>query len=91
MALPPSDLDTTVVVSGASAGIGSELARELARRGYNLVLVARRAERLRELAEQLRLSHGIHAEVEVCDLTDAAARGELIARLAAGERRVVGV
>jgi uncharacterized protein len=91
MALPPPTLDDTVVVTGASAGIGSELARELARRNYNLVLVARRAERLRELAEELRLSHGIHADVEVCDLTDAQARRELVARLSAGEREVAGV
>jgi uncharacterized protein len=84
-------LEDTVVITGASAGIGSELARELARRNYNVVLVARRAERLRELAEELRLSHGIHADVESCDLTDAEARRELIARLNAGDREVVGV
>ncbi len=91
MALPPPSLDNTVVVTGASAGIGTELARELARRNYNLVLVARRAERLRELAEELRLSHGVHADVETVDLTDAEARRELIARLEAGEREVAGV
>ncbi len=91
MALPPPTLDDTVVVTGASAGIGSELARELARRNYNVVLVARRAERLRELAEELRLSHGIHADMEPCDLTDAGARRELVERLLAGEREVVGV
>jgi short-subunit dehydrogenase len=91
MALPPPDLDTTVVVTGASAGIGSELAHELARRGYNLVLIARRADRLSELAEELRLSFSVHADVEACDLTDAVARRELVARLAAGEREVVGV
>jgi uncharacterized protein len=91
MALPPPTLDNTVVVTGASAGIGSELARGLAQRSYNVVLVARRAERLRELAEELRLAHGIHADVETCDLTDAAARRELVARLEAGEREVVGV
>jgi short-subunit dehydrogenase len=91
MALPPPALDNTIVVTGASAGIGTELARELARRSYNVVLVARRAERLSELAEELRLSHGIHADVEPCDLTDAGARRDLVARLLAGAREVVGV
>jgi short-subunit dehydrogenase len=91
MALPPPTIDTTVLVTGASAGIGAELTRELTSRAYNVVLVARRAERLRELAEELRLTHGIHADVEPCDLADPGARGELVARLEAGERRVVGV
>lgn len=91
MALPAPTIDSTVLVTGASAGIGAELARELARRGYNLVLVARRAERLHTLAEELRLTHGVHADVEPCDLTDADARRDLVARLHAGEREVVGV
>jgi short-subunit dehydrogenase len=91
MALPPATIDTTVVVTGASAGIGAELARELARRSHNVVLVARRVERLGELAEELRLTHGVHADVEPCDLADAEARRELVARLEAGERTVVGV
>src|SRR5215216_7063631 len=91
MALPPPTLDNTIVVTGASAGIGSELARGLAQRSYNVVLVARRVERLRELAEELRLSHGIHADVEVCDLTIAERRRELVERLLAGERAVAGV
>jgi short-subunit dehydrogenase len=91
MALPPPTIDTTVLITGASAGIGAELARELARRSYNLVLVARRADRLGELAEELRLTHGIHADVEPCDLADADARHALVARLQASERRIAGV
>ena len=91
MALPPPTIDTTVLVTGASAGIGAELARELARRGHNVVLCARRADRLHALAEELRLSHGVHADVEPCDLIDAGARHDLIARLTTGERAVVGV
>ena len=91
MALPAPTIDDTVLITGASAGIGTELARELARRNYNVVLVARRAERLQQLAEELRLSHGIHADVEACDLTDASARRSLVARLQEGEREVVGV
>jgi uncharacterized protein len=91
MALPLPTVDTTVLVTGASAGIGAELARELARRRYNVVLVARRADRLHALAEEIRVSHGVHADVETCDLADAGARAELVARLDRGERRVVGV
>jgi uncharacterized protein len=91
MALPPPTLDNTVVVTGASAGIGAELCRQLARRNYNVVLVARRAERLHELAEELRLSHGIHADVDACDLTDAGARAQLVERLREGEREIAGV
>ena len=91
MALPPPTIDTTVLITGASAGIGAELARELARRSYNVTLVARRAERLSELAEELRLTHGIHADVEPCDLADADARHDLVGRLEAGDRKVVGV
>jgi uncharacterized protein len=91
MALPPPSLDDTVLVTGASAGIGTELARQLATRNHNVVLVARRAEQLRELAEELRLTHGIHADVETCDLTDADRRRELVERLRGGRRAVVGV
>jgi short-subunit dehydrogenase len=91
MALPPPTLDSTVLVTGGSSGIGAELARELAARSYNVVLAARRADRLEALAEELRRAHGVHAGAEPCDLTDAAECAELVARLQAGEREVVGV
>jgi len=56
------------LVTGASAGIGKALAEELARGGANLVLTARRRERLEELAQNLAAKHKIHIKVFVADL-----------------------
>ena len=56
------------VVTGASSGIGRELAVELARRGLHLVLVARRADALERLASELRAAHGVQALPVVADL-----------------------
>lgn len=79
MALPPPSADSTCVVTGASSGIGVELARELSRRGYGVTLVARREDRLRELASEL----GERAEVHACDVTDPEARKGVADALAA--------
>jgi uncharacterized protein len=56
------------VVTGASSGIGAVYAGRLARRGYDLLLVARREDRLRNLAAKLEQTYDIHAEALVADL-----------------------
>ena len=82
MALPPHSEDSTALVTGASSGIGASIARELAERGHGLTLVARREERLRELAGELFDTHGVRTEVIGADLADASSRDALEARIA---------
>lgn len=60
------------LVTGASAGIGVALAKQLASEGTHLVLTARRLERLEELAQKLRGTHGVRVEVFPADLAQAA-------------------
>jgi short-subunit dehydrogenase len=81
MSLPKPSTDSTVVITGASSGIGNEVSRALGRRGYPLVLIARRRERLDELANELRKEHSVRVDVMPLDLSDGAARAELIGRI----------
>jgi uncharacterized protein len=91
MSLPAADSDHTVVITGASSGIGAELSRHLADRGHGLTLVARRRGRLDRLAGELRTAHGVQVDVRTCDLADAGDRRRLVDELRADERRVAGV
>lgn len=84
MPLPPPAPDSTCLITGASSGIGSEIARELAQRGHGVTLVARREERLRELADDLTNTHGIRAEIVGASVADHDGRAELAAEI---ERR----
>ena len=78
---PPID-NGRVLVTGASAGIGRELARQFAPRARAMTLVARRRDRLDELRnELLARRHGLEVEVEPCDLADLAAVEALCARV----------
>jgi uncharacterized protein len=71
----------TAVVTGASSGIGRSFAQLLARRGVNLVIAARRVERLDQLALDLASAHGISVEPIRCDLSDEQDLSKLEARV----------
>lgn len=82
MSIPAPRSEAVAVVTGASSGIGAELARGLARRGHHVLLVARRRDRLDELAADLQSEFGVRAEAHPCDLTDREARSALARHLA---------
>lgn len=65
-----NDRSRTALITGSTAGLGAEFSRQLAARGYNLVLVARDETRLRDAAEQLSREYSINAEYVVCDLSE---------------------
>ena len=77
MALPAPSPSSTAVITGASAGIGEEFARQLAARGHGVFLVARREDRLRKITEEIQRDHGVRAEFATSDLADAADRQKL--------------
>jgi short-subunit dehydrogenase len=70
----------TAIVTGASAGIGVVFARRLAERGSDLVLVARREERIVALGEELRAAHGVDVQALTADLGDPAGLQRVVER-----------
>ncbi|HEY1272860.1 MAG TPA: SDR family oxidoreductase [Terriglobales bacterium] len=71
----------TALVTGASGGIGLELAKLLARDGYNLVLAARSGDKLQKLADELSRACSVAVEPEVIDLSGPGAARELFSRM----------
>lgn len=66
------------LITGASAGIGREIARQLAASGNDIILVARREEQLRVLATELSEAHGTNVQIIQADLSDAAAPASIL-------------
>ena len=64
----------TALITGASAGLGAEFARQLARRRADLILVARSTDALEHVAAELRSEYGVAVEVLVADLADDSRR-----------------
>ncbi len=78
----------TALVTGASSGLGEEFCWQLAAARHNLVLVARREDKLREIAEKIEAASGVHTEVLVADLSTARGRKAVVERIRQDERPV---
>ena len=81
-------MSRTALITGASSGIGRDLARHHATAGGDLVLAARRKDRLQELARELQTEHDIVVTVVPCDLTADGAAEALYTEVLARELRI---
>ncbi|RNL49827.1 SDR family oxidoreductase [Arthrobacter oryzae] len=84
----PDTASTTALITGATAGIGAEFARQLAEHGHNVVLVARNKDRLGTKAAELEQRYSIRTEVIAADLTDDAGVAAVVERLSDPTRPV---
>src|SRR3954463_3027183 len=83
MPVPAPSADARAVITGASQNIGEALAIELAARGHNLIVTARREDVLRALADRITAQYGVIVEVRPVDLADPTERTKLCDELAA--------
>lgn len=91
MSLPAPATDRAVLVTGASSGIGAALAEALAERGHGVILVARREDRLDDLAERLADRYGVQAAGIRADLARSSDRRSLLKAVERDGRDVVGL
>lgn len=84
-------MNRSVLITGASAGIGAALGRTYAAEGWNVILTARRQAPLQALADELTAAHGVTATVIAEDLSDPAAPERLVATIAARGLTVDGL
>jgi len=82
-------LKRTILITGASAGLGAALARQYAALGWNLVLTARREDRLEALATELKSTYDADSKVIAADLFSETAVADLMAAL--GDQQIDGV
>ena len=89
--MPDPSARPLCLITGASAGIGAELARVFAAHGWDLALTARREDRLAALAAELAAAHGVEAFAIAADLGEAGAADRILAAVAARGRVVSGL
>ena len=80
--------ERTVLITGASSGIGEAFAEVFAAEGFDLAITARREDRLHAVADRLRTKYGVTVDVFVADLSKREAVEELCAQVAARAIRV---